>query len=1186
MYLKSLELRGFKSFADKTELIFRDGITAVVGPNGSGKSNISDAVRWVLGEQSVKQLRGGKMEDVIFAGTQFRKSLGQAQVSITFNNEDGSLKVPYSEVTVTRKLYRSGESEYLLNNNNVRLRDVHEMFMDTGIGKEGYSMIGQGKIEAILSGKPEERRSLIEEAAGIVKYKSRKEEGEKKLKNAMENLERVEDIISTYEERIGPLKEDKEKAEKFIVLDRELKDITTTLLVKDMDDLEDKNKEIIDRKTEIDRKFEEISRERGEHEEKNKTLDDSLSELSELRIRKREEYYNLKSDLEKFESEIKLKKAQRENESSNIIRNRAILDGSDEKSVEIKLEIEKLLKEKQETEDNLTSLNKEIEDIRNKSSENEAGIESLNKEIDSLKEKQDNLRSELRRQEHEISEVMRKKEYLYGKKESAHSNSESYLASLKLNESSRDKVSDSLRIIEEELFKLNEESKEKTENIRNNRESLNSLFESSEKQRREIASIENKIGILKNLEENHEGYNRAVKELMNLLKRKNSAYLKSTSIVGEVIKAKSKYTDAIEAALGGYIQNIITDTDDQAKDLISLLKKNGIGRCTFLPLNIIKATKIPYPSLKNSKALGFASELVEFDEKFRNVVENILGRTLVTTNMDEALKVARETNFRIKIVTLDGDIIASGGAMTGGSSKVKSSILSRKSEIEELEKLLSTEKEKLKSSEAEYQELKNLIDLKTMEIYSLTDLIRSRDIERAKLKERVAGFESEVKKLSGVIGKESQDMESIDKEIRISEGRIEEYNKKSEEIKVEVSEIDSKLIILRENRNRSFEESEDLREELTEKRIHQNKIQSELNGIHEKLVRLEEEKAQILENTRKLSEETLKSEKIVYEIDVFLRSSEENKTNFLKVLEETDKEIESIEMEEVKRKADLKEISGRLTSIRDEYYSVEKEQLKINMSLERYESDKEEILRKLNEDLNLTLAEARENIIEIESRPRAKKRASELRSSISSLGNINLAAIEEYEKVSEHYNFLISQKEDLLKAKEDLLNLIGDMTSKMRSQFKENFASLQVNFRDTFRQLFNGGSGELSISEGDELTGNIEINVQPPGKKLQNINLMSGGEKVLSAIALTFAILRMKPSPFCILDEIEAALDDANVYRYASFLREFSCDTQFILITHRKGTMEAADVLYGVTMEEKGISKIVNVDLEHIKEQG
>lgn len=1184
MYLKSIEIRGFKSFADRTEMLFKDGITAVVGPNGSGKSNISDAVRWVLGEQSIKQLRGGKMEDVIFAGTQYRKPLGQASVSLTLDNQDKTLQVPYSEVTVTRRLYRSGESEYLLNNNTVRLKDIHELFMDTGIGKEGYSMIGQGKIEAILSGKPEERRSLVEEAAGIVKFKARKEEGEKKLKNAQENLDRVEDIITTYEERIEPLKLEKEKAEKFVVFDKELKELTSSLLVLDLKELEERNIRIIEDKKRLDDEFSKLSSEKASTEEKNQEIDDILSEITKARIDKREEYYNLKSDLDNIKMNMTLKENNLESLENNKNRNITLLEESN-KSVnkdKEKLKESKTLFQKYLEESSIVS--KEVDDLRNTLKEKEEFLEESQKSTQNFKDKQEEIRSTLRTLEHEIQDERRKRDFFEGKKESLSGNSSGYLTSLKLNEDSREKVLLELKSIEKEVESLSKTVKDGTFKIKENREKLDKLFTDGEKLRREIISIENKIGILKNLEDNHEGYNKSVKDLMNRLQRENSPYLNTTSIVGEVITTKKKYSTAIEAALGAYIQNIITDTDEQAKNLIAYLKKHSLGRCTFLPLNIIKATKIPLPQLKNSKVFGFASDLVEYDEKFKNVVENILGRTLVASDMNEATKVARETNFRIKIVTLEGDIISSGGAMTGGSQKVKSSILSRKNDLESLETSLIEMKAKLKNDEEQYRSKKSELDDEASRLYKLDDSLKEKTIEKTRLYERFNSFDNEIKRLNTHINKENEDISSLENSINESLKKIEDNDNKRKDLLLEIEQLEEKLISLRNERNNGFSQIDEIRDKITEKRLVLSEKENEKRHASLEIERLNEEIKQQEEEITRIKEEIEKSKETTIEIKSFIESSKLEIEKTQERLLCLDKEIEETETLEVKKKSEFKTISNALNTLREEYYALEKEILKVNISLEKYEDDRGEILRKLNEEMNLTLAEAKENSVEIENRGKAKRRCQELKGNINSLGLVNLGAIAEYENVTTHWSYLTKQRDDLLKAKEELLNLISEMTSKMKNLFRENFALLQKNFSETFRQLFNGGTGELSLSDGDELSSNIEITVQPPGKKLQNINLMSGGEKVLSAIALTFAILRMKPSPFCILDEIEAALDDANVYRYATFLKEFAGNTQFILITHRKGTMEAANVLYGVTMEEKGISKIVNVDLEKVKE--
>ena len=1186
MYLKSLTIQGFKSFAEKTELDFRSGITAVVGPNGSGKSNIADAVRWVLGEQSVKQLRGGKMEDVIFAGTQFRKPLGQASVSLTLDNSCQTLPVPYNEVVVTRRLYRSGESEYLLNNNVVRLRDIHELFMDTGIGREGYSMIGQGKIDAILSGKPEERRGLVEEAAGITKYKSRKEEGEKKLKNAEDNLDRVEDIISTYEERIGPLKEEKEKAEVFLELSGELKDLQVSLILTELEDMAGRNEGLLTEHESLTTAFEAGSKEKETAEAFLLRLEDEQETISKDRSAAREAYYLKKGEADELKAESALLEERIRSLNERITVNLAMTEEAGSRLAETKDQADIAALKVSETEAALAKANEAYE-------EKQAAYESYSEKIKlseveshELKVKEEALRSETTGLLSKETDVRAQLNYLKAKEESIASLSQNYDASLKLNEDGRSKLGLEYQTLEKKKGILIEEVEGCRKELEIQEEAVKEAGLSLETLRRSIRDDQGRQQLLKNLEEAHEGYARSVKDLFSHLKRTRSAHLHDTHILGEIIRTVPKYSVAIESALGAYVGNVITRTDDQAKELIAILKKQKLGRCTFLPRNVITARRMKLPEFKTVKVIGLASDLVETEEPFREILDSILARTIVTRTMDEAVLAARETDHRYRIVTLEGDMILGGGAMTGGSQKGKSAgVVSRKAELEELAKTIE-------GSIRTFNEEKTALDSKRSALQDLNgqasdaeERLRGFELEETRLKERIQSFDREIERIHELKDSQSEAGNSLSFEIEAAKKSLEELQVKLKTIQSRLEETRSAMIELREKRREIFTESDRLKDSLSDYRVRVTKVERDLAASRGDLHRKEEEIRSGRKRIQELTEEISGQKVEVLALEKKVSDKASGRDELREIMAELDLKTDELDKKEIAIRARSREAQSSLETIRTEYYRMEKELLKVSMNLEKYEADKADLMNRLNEDLELTLAEARDLRKPLESKARAKKRIGEIRSGISKLGTVNLSAVEEYRKVSEHYEFLSSQREDLLRSKEDLLKLISEMTSKMRMLFNENFVILSKNFKETFSQLFNGGAAELILGEGDVLTGNIDIHVQPPGKKLQNINLLSGGEKVLSAIALTFAILRMKPSPFCFLDEIEAALDDSNVYRYAKFIEEFAKDTQFILITHRKGTMEAANILYGVTMEEKGISKIVSVDLDYLKEE-
>lgn len=1183
MFLKSLEIRGFKSFADKTQLNFKKGVTAVVGPNGSGKSNISDSVRWVLGEQSVKTLRGGKMEDVIFAGTQFRKPVGLAQVSLTLDNSDNSLDTDYSEVTVTRRIFRSGETEYLINNQKCRLKDINNLFMDTGIGKEGYSLIGQGKIEAILSGKPEERRSLLEEAAGIVKFKSRKEEAERKLDNTENNLVRIRDIISTYEERIEPLKIEREKALKYKTLAEDLKVKEVSVLVNNIKRIDEEingiSEDISNRKNDIESKKNKLHKDKEEII----SLESKIEELENKNNKEKSEYYTKKEELNQSLKNIEIFKERIKNLDEIIKRDLSeieILENSLKISIEEKnllgKELGEKIKEQLQKEDDIKRLEKEIQELNRE-------INELEKKIQFFKDEE----FELLRKTSEINNniALLNKEIL--NKEELGANGENTLKTIEGNISINlatilglKKNIDETRKSREEIKNIIIENKKKLSNLSGSATRKESFIREISKN---ISTLEGKLTTLKDLEKSYEGYQLSVKRLMERIEKGQISYGKGTKVLGEIFTVNKEYETAIEISLGGAISNIITKDENVAKLLIDYLKKNSLGRATFLPLNIIKGTRlILSDNIKNVPGfLGIASDLIEFDNTFKEIMDYSLGKTIIAKDMESALKISKLGNYKLKIVTLDGEVISPGGALTGGSiyKKNNSSILGRRRELQELEENISKSKEKYSVEQESLNKIKEEIKIIDEENLNKSDEVHGKTID-------ITRFESEIKALENEGLKLKNSFEVSKRELSLNK---ETLNKLREEIDIK----EDLLSKLKENNTNNKNESQSLQSLLIEKKEKFDKIKEEViqikiykatldevvYGKESDIRRKEKEEKEKEEKILKIKAENTEKEKTIN----YLKNEIDEKVNLIDKINKRLSELEDIfksdEVTRITLKDKLKIKDGETNELIEILRNLEGELNKREIAYAKIESERENHYKRLNEELNLTLAEAVEIALEIENISKVKDEIFKLKAQITALGTVNLAAIAEYEEVCEKYEFMSAQEEDLNKAKDELMTVINEMTSKMQELFRENFKILNKNFNETFKDLFKGGNAELILGEGDELTANIEINVQPPGKKLQNINLMSGGEKVLSAIALLFAILKMKPTPFCILDEIEAALDDANVYRYAEFLKEFSENIQFIVITHRKGTMEASDVMYGVTMEEKGISKVVSVDL-------
>ena len=1182
MFLKSLEIRGFKSFADKIDLKFQKGVTAVVGPNGSGKSNISDAVRWVLGEQSVKTLRGGKMEDVIFAGTQFRKPVGLAQVSLTLDNSEGELPIDYNEVTISRRIFRSGETEYILNGTKCRLKDITELFMDTGIGKEGYSLIGQGKIEAILSGKPDDRRNLLEEAAGIVKYKARKEEAEKKLENTDGNLVRIRDILSTYEERLGPLEEERNKALKYREIATDLRVKEVSMLVYYINNIDES----------LNKFNEELQIKEKKLNEKKLTLLDERSALEELKsnveaIEKKiqedqNKYYSKKEIVSSSLNEINIYKEKIANQKDLLDKNKDIISSLKNKIEKLEDEKQKIKKEIEEKSKEQSLKATEILSLEKASSKELDSIKEIDLEIKTLKEEEFELLRKNAEIKNTITIVNRDIKLRNERIETLKVNIGAMEGNVKINLGTLDGLVKTLSLDRENIKALEESIIKKKKEIASSRDKLRKKEEVLRALTKKLNELEANKNMLSNLEKHYEGYNRAVKILMERIDKGEIPSAKGTKVLGEIFKVPKEYEIAIEIALGAGISNVITETDVIAKELINYLKNNKIGRATFLPLNNIKGNKLSLPSVitESNGYIGIASDIITYPEKYEKAVNNALGRVIVAKDMDSALAISKKGNNSYRIVTLSGEIIAPGGALTGGSIQGKfTNILGRKREIEELEVSIKKQKENISKENNELESLNILMRNLDEEVLNCRDEIHFKNIEITKNEEKKSSLSNEIEKGRKSIEISKEELRRINREIIDFTSTLEKNEEHSNNLQGKNIENKERIVELQKELDNIKQASEERRNILTKSKVLKASLDESLSNKKLQLNAKEREINENIISMKSIEKENEESNLRIENLSKDILHKEEfiNKENKLIAdLEEGFKE-DDIKRINFKEKINIKE--GKIQEITAIVNQEENDLNKKEVYRTKKELEKESYYTKLNEELDLTLAEAKEIAIEFTNTEELKDDIMSLKRKITSLGTVNLASIEEYEEVKEKFEFMSHQEEDLQKSKDELMNVIREMTGRMKVLFKENFIILNKNFNETFKELFKGGSAELILCDGDELTSNIEINVEPPGKKLQNINLMSGGEKVLSAIALMFAILKMKPTPFCILDEIEAALDDANVYRYAEFLKEFSKNTQFIVITHRKGTMEASDILYGVTMEEKGISKVVSVDL-------
>ena len=1182
MYLKKLELQGFKSFADKTTLEFKPGITAVIGPNGSGKSNVSDAIRWVLGEQSIKTLRGSKLEDVIFAGTQARKSVSFAEVSITMDNSDGKLPVDYSEVTVTRRVYRSGESEFYINKNQCRLKDIVELFMDTGIGRDGYSIIGQGRIDEILSAKSEERRRIFEDAAGIVKYRTRKEEAEKKLENTRQNLVRINDIVNELEAQLEPLREQSEKAKKFLEIREQLKYLEVGLFISNINKGKIKLEEIMSQLTEIsnqttdeETKLQEIQTSK---EEIRKVLDELTTNVEEIQKSIFEAQNNIekqkgdigifnerishnKENYEKFNKEIEeqfSKKTELEQEKEERAQKKGRL-------AEDKKKFENELAEKEEEyrklSENLTNEQKKIEDIKNKIMANmdlkfekmeilsdlTANVEANNRRVTQIgNEIDDNI--------HELDKEKMQKE-------------DEQVALSKVTKEKND-----LQAKVEKFSKIKLESNEKILGYENK---IRNLLD-------EINNKESRYKFLVETEKEFEGYNRAVKEVMAKCQKDKQFGNNICGTLANLITVPSKYETAIELVLGGTIQNIVTETEEDAKRAIEYLKANNYGRASFFPIAAIKAEKLKQ-SFKDSEGfLGIASDLISFESKYEHVVNSVLGKTIIVDNMDNAIKIAKKYKYGFRIATLDGDIVNPSGQMTGGSIfKKTTSILSRSREISELEEIVKKLKIENEKVVKELEEYKESVETAIGEFEDTERRLQEVSISYATENEKMTAIENNIARINKKLEmlrtekehlleqteKSTQDINSINTIIQNAEKENEEAqvivkefaDKNGEQQKI-IDDLNSDIMDLRISVS-SFDESAISINEIVER------IEKDIEVCELNIAKREEEKTKMLQENEEMNLSISKANEDIAGIQVEIEKFEENVAEIKKQRE--DKNDKLTEIEKV---------------IEDKFKTLEilKEQaMKLDVKKSKVEMDIETIQNKMWEDYETTPNTAK-NYAEVTST--TAKEVEKCKSEIKSLGNININSIEEYKAVGERYEFLRTQKNDLEDSENSLMKIIDDMIEVMKIQFAQNFEIINKNFEEVFEQLFGGGHATLRLAdESNILETGIEIEVQPPGKKLQNMMLLSGGERALTAIALLFAILRLSPSPFCILDEIEAALDDVNVYRYAEYLKKFSDGTQFLIITHRKGTMEAANTIYGATMQEHGITKLISMQLDEAK---
>lgn len=1183
MYLKSLELQGFKSFPDKIKLDFNKGITAVVGPNGSGKSNIGDAMRWVMGEQSSKTLRGGKMEDVIFLGTKTRPKAGFAHVTLTIDNEDRSLNFDSDLVSVSRKLYRNGDSEYMINGANVRLKDVVELFMDTGLGRDGYSIIGQGRIADIVSSKSTERREIFEEAAGISKFRYKKAEAERKLAAAEDNISRLNDILSELESRIGPLKKQSEKAKQFKILDDDKSKLEISVWVYKLDKYTEEFKGFEDKLGELDKEYSQLS---DELENLENDIEDSFSKNAE----KSEQIDVLKEkihgvELENSESGAKI--AVLENDINHL------KDGI----LQLQEQIEQSRNSKYFLETELEKRKNDLIILDNDSEKLEKEITQKENEFEKFRTISDEYDKSLSDSTGEINGLYLKKSEFSFKIESAKNALSDIESSIKQTLDNKTELESKERFISKNLNDLRESKAKLEGNLSEHRNRLSGyekLYSSKadklekanqEFSKNDIKLRENqqKLNLLHDLENSMEGFAYSVKSIIKASKQGRLSGVYGS--VAQIISVESEYNVAIETALGGALQNIVVENEETAKRGIRFLKETKTGRATFLPVTSVKGTRLD-KTLENEEGfIALGCDLAKTDEKFKGVINSLLGRICIAEDIDLASVIAKKYGYKFKIVTLDGQVINAGGSFTGGSVSRSTGILTRKSEIEALEKNIQI----LKS---EYEDIKSKAEQLKQETMKLSADMDSEREKIANLNNDMLKLDMEIKRGTEIRNQYEAQLDDVDVKISEHKSKIKQINDELEAANNNLSEIDKKIFekeaVLAESQNRHNdlkEKRELLAVQLSEIRMKSVEVLKDREACRLSMEQLLNTIENNSNDSEKLDEKILKNQTDI--------SSKQKEIEQIKNrMAGSDDRVAEIEISISKARREHMELDKQANLLRSQQKIKMEEKETLSAEITRISerkisvtADFDKLAGQLWDEYELTRSEAAEKADVFENISEANRHLAELRGKIKALGNVNLGAIEEYAEVSERFEFMNGQLNDVTKSKLELEVLIEDLTENMKAIFSESFYKINDNFKKIFSELFGGGQGELVLSDPDNvLECGIDIKVEPPGKVIKNLMSLSGGEQAFVAIAIYFSILKVRPSPFCLLDEIEAALDDVNVARYAQYLHKFTDTTQFITITHRRGTMEEADVLYGVTMQENGISKLLKMNMEDTKQ--
>lgn len=1179
MYLKSIEVQGFKSFANKIIFEFHNGITGIVGPNGSGKSNVGDAVRWVLGEQSAKQLRGGNMQDVIFSGTETRKPLGFAYVAITMDNSDHKLPIDYQEVTIARRLYRSGESEYLLNGTTCRLKDVQELFYDTGIGKEGYSIIGQGQIDKILSGKPEERRELFDEAAGIVKFKRRKNTAVKKLEEEQQNLTRVNDILSELTRQLAPLERQSETARIYLKKKGELKKLDTQMFLVEMNRIRNQLKEVEEKyriaQSDLEETCKSLDVTKSEYEKLEQELEELEQEIQKARevtTRKTLEKQNLENRIHLLQEQIRSavqKEEQYQERTETLQADYAKKTEEEQGYLAEKEKLEKILRECEHTQ---AAAQSEFKEAAMEIQKLEETVEQGKNEIIELLNLRASTKGKLQRYDAMMEQISIRKVELNQRHLRLNSDSVQL-------ESSEEQYQAEKAEIEETIEKLIREGNRCEDKIKKYQAEISRSTQQLEVGQTAYHREASRLESLRNITERYDGYGNSIRRVMEQKKQVSGI----RGVVADLLKVEKSYETAIETALGGSIQNIVTDNENTAKEMIAFLKKNKYGRATFLPLTSMKNKKVfnNASALKEPGVIGVASELVTVAAEYEGLANYLLGRTLVVDHIDHGIAIARKYQYTIRMVTIEGESLNPGGSLTGGAFKNSSNLLGRRREIEELHETVESLKKDLETMQRTLEEYRNKRNHFRDEAAKVQEQLQEQYI-------RENTVQMNLNSMSGKRDELRKGYESLKEEKAKLEKQSEELqeNTQSIQLELETSAAQEKELEAQITSNQEI---------LEEKKKEEGEISKKLEKFHLETANLTSRQGFLLENISRVQEEkkNLEAQKVALAAGMSQGKEEiQQKEQEIEKIRQavTEAQAEALQDEEKVKKAleekekmsqNHKAFFAKRDELSERINLLDKESYRLTGQKEKLEEQQETQVNYMWEEYEMTYSQALiqmpEELLE---RAVIKQGITDMRMEIRKLGNVNVNAIEEYKELSERHTFMKTQHDDLVKAEETLRGIIEELDTGMRRQFEEKFQQIRVEFDKAFKELFGGGKGTLELDEEEDiLEAGIRIISQPPGKKLQNMMQLSGGEKALTAIALLFAIQNLKPSPFCLLDEIEAALDDSNVTRYAQYLHKLTKNTQFIIITHRRGTMTAADRLYGITMQEKGVSTLVSVNL-------